>query len=390
MVIRPQHGIWGMAILLVAVLEIIVLPRSMAVQLLAIIGIISSISAIHLELGRRAAARISFPLAVAVPPSNSELFSRPVAPARPVARMVPAARGIEADAGMNFPVPPRFDERGSSAHAQPWLLPPRRLSSGVAADEAQVGELAVRAASVVGPGHRCAEPVVARQDAYQLGRDRSSRYLIVAVADGVSGSRRGDLGAAVAAQHAVDVLVARLDRAELPATLSAAEILQGVAEEMSRAAAAEKIDDAEVCAVMVIAAVEAVAGPDGSRRAWIGWLGDVSVWRRADNGWRFEVGDVKGDPGGLRTSEVASVLPLNWSSARQDLLVIAPGETLALVTDGMGDLWSMHGRANDYYYRRWSVPPPVASFVNDVCFDARGEQDDRTAVVVWTPGGGAR
>jgi hypothetical protein len=383
MVIRPQYGVWSAAILLLAALEILVLPRSAAVQLLAIIGIISGISALHLELARRAA--LTGPATAPAPP-----VSRPPAPARPMARVAPAARGVQADAGMIFPAPPRFDERGSSAHAQPWLLPPHRLSSGVAADEAQVGDLAVRAASVVGPGHRCAEPVVPRQDAYQLGRDRAGRYLIAAVADGVSGSRRGDLGATVAAQHAVDALVARLDRAEAPATLSAAEILQRVAQEMSRVAAVEKIDDAEVCAVMVIAVVEAVAGPDGSRRAWIGWLGDVSVWRRVESHWRFEVGDAKGDPGGLRTGEVASVLPMNWSDARQDLLVLAPGETLALVTDGVGDLWSMHPRANDYYHRRWSVPPPVASFVNDVCFDARGEQDDRTAVVVWTPAGGAR
>ena len=106
-----------------------------------------------------------------------------------------------------------------------------------------------------------------------------------------------------------------------------------------------------------------------------------------ERGWQFVLGDAKGNPGGLRTSEVGAVLPMDWSRARQEVLAVEPGEVLALVTDGVGDLWSVHERANAYYHRRWSDPPPVASFLNDVCFDARGEQDDRTAVVVWVPGG---
>ena len=35
-----------------------------------------------------------------------------------------------------------------------------------------------------------------RQDAYRLGRDATGDYLVIAVADGASNSRRSDLGAA--------------------------------------------------------------------------------------------------------------------------------------------------------------------------------------------------
>jgi len=289
-------------------------------------------------------------------------------------------------APMTLPTPPRFDERGSAAHAQPWLLPLRRSAAGVAADEAQVGDLSVRAASVVGPGHRCTEPVVPRQDAYQLGRDRASRYLVVAVADGVSDSPHADIGARVAVQCAVDVLTARLDRAETLSRLSAADVLRVAAAEMSRAASGVGLTERDVRAVMVVAVVEAAAASGGSRRTWVGWVGDVSVWRRAERGWQFVLGDARGHPGGLRAGEVGSVLPMDWSRADQELLTVHPGETLALVTDGVGDLWSVHERANAYHHRRWSSPPPVASFLNDVCFDAFGEDDDRTAVVVWVPG----
>jgi len=383
MVVRPSHAIWGFVIFLVAFLEIIVLPALVSARLFAVVGIVSSISALHWEIGRRGASTKTFSTPAA------GLVPSVLGPEPPPPRAIPAARGIRADPQARFPTPPRFDERGSSAHVQPWLLSPARSAPGVAADEAQVGDLSVRAASVVGPGHRCAEPVVSRQDAYQLGRDRASRYLVIAVADGVSASRHADLGAAVATRRAVDLLTARLEQAEALPNLSATEIFREAAEDMSRAATGVGLTDADVCAVIIVAAVEARVAPNGFRNAWIGWLGDVSAWQRAEHAWQFVLGDAKGSPNGLRSSEVESVLPMDWSRARQETLTLGPGETLALVTDGIGDLWSVHERANAYYHRRWSAPPPVASFLNDVCFDARGEQDDRTAVVVWAPGAGS-
>ncbi|MEV6494843.1 protein phosphatase 2C domain-containing protein [Actinoplanes sp. NPDC051633] len=157
---------------------------------------------------------------------------------------------------------------------------------------------------------------------------------------------------------------------------------------MSASASGAGLSDADVCAVIVVAAIEAAPGPDGFRRAWFGWIGDVSVWRRAERRWEHLLGDAKGGGDGLRSSEVGTVLPMDWARGHQELLRVGPGDTLALVTDGVGDLWSAHERANDYFCQRWSEPPPAPSFLNDVCFDARGEQDDRTAVVVWTPSGG--
>ncbi|MEV6495002.1 protein phosphatase 2C domain-containing protein, partial [Actinoplanes sp. NPDC051633] len=212
MPIRPPLAIWAAAIIFVASLEIVMLDAPAVVPLFAIAGIIASVSALHVEWARRVAQPVAAALPVpAAPPAAMIAAPRPL----------PAARGIRADAERRFPAPPRFDERGSNAHAQPWLLPPHRSAPGIAADEAQVGDLSVRAASVVGPGHRCTEPVVARQDAYQLGRDRASRFLVVAVADGISASRHADRGATVAAQRSVDALAGRLDQAATLDDLSA-------------------------------------------------------------------------------------------------------------------------------------------------------------------------
>jgi len=123
---------------------------------------------------------------------------------------------------------------------------------------------------------------------------------------------------------------------------------------------------------------------------WLGWLGDVSVWLRG--GQRFEqvIGPAKARADGLHSSEVDAYLPQRPEAAQGRGVVLPGGATVAVVTDGVGDLWTAHQRANAYFHERWGAPVPVPLFLNDVCFDVRGEQDDRTAVVIWSPAGAAR
>jgi hypothetical protein len=395
MALRAGHLAWLAAILLIGTIELLALPRSFGVQLLAIVGVVASVSGVHFEFAH---ARRKAQQGGAVVPqyfAPGQAAQMPMPPIQVPAQVSVApgrrsgSRGVQADPKMNFPTPPRFDERGSTAHAQPWLLPAHLSGAGIAADEAQVGDLVVRAASVVGPGHRCEEPAAPRQDAYQLGRAGGGRYLLVAIADGVSSSRRAELGAAVAARRAVELAARQIDAAGpagAPAIhLSPVDIFGAVAADMRNTAARRRLADTDVCCVLVLAVIDALPGPTGNRGSWVAWVGDVSMWRRTGGRWEFLLGDAKGRAGGVQTSEVHSALPGGAAAVRAEVVPLRAGEAYALVTDGVGDLWSAHPMANDYFARRWATPPPVASYLNDVCFDARGEQDDRTAVVIWTP-----
>jgi hypothetical protein len=284
-----------------------------------------------------------------------------------------------------FPAPPLFGARPSRANALPWLLPAHAGPTGVAADEARLGELTVRAASVLGPGHRCEEPAGARQDAYALGRDATGRYLIVAVADGLASSRRSELGASTGATAAVELLAAALSAGSDLGALDAGELFRQTAARMAGEAARHGVGARDTCAVLITAVVDTLLTGD-ARDCWLAWVGDVSAWQLLGERWEPFAGDIKQDAGGIASNVVAACLPLQPDHVAQRSFRQPPGATFALVTDGIGDAWAMMSEANAYFAQRWADPPPVGAYLNDVGYDARGFQDDRTAVTVWTDG----
>jgi len=288
-----------------------------------------------------------------------------------------------------FPAPPRFGSRGSTASRLPWLLPKFTAPAAIQADQAQVGGLSVRAASVVGPGHRCEEPAHPRQDAYRLGRDTTGRFLIVAVADGLSSGARSELGADVAVRHAVDALRTRLHEDPAVDRLDADAVFRAAATAMTSTASEAGLVPADVCAVLVTAVVDSFPDAHGDHPMWVGWIGDASVWALRDHAWVQIAGDAKAhatDPSaGLASNAVNACLPQHPGRAGQEEFRIGGGTAVAVVTDGVGDAMTGIPEANAYLAERWARPPALGALLNDLCFDARQHLDDRTAVVLWTP-----
>ncbi|MBF9068402.1 protein phosphatase 2C domain-containing protein [Streptacidiphilus fuscans] len=281
---------------------------------------------------------------------------------------------------------PRFGE-GARAQGYPWQLPERTVQNGIAADEATVGAFTIRAASVIGPGHRCAQPAEPRQDSYRIGRSRDSRYAIVAVADGVSSAAWSDVGSTTASSRAVTLLRERIDAVGFD-KLDAEEVFGRIAESVAGQAAARGVDSSQVSTVLITAVV---AEPDanGVAEAWIGWLGDSSAWLLDPQRplWLFSSGEAKDRAAAVVSNEVAGRLPDTAHLARGHYVRLAPGAALALVTDGIGDAWAdQEGNVNAYFANAWRAPVPATRFTADVGFDAPQCLDDRTAVVVWNGG----
>jgi serine/threonine protein phosphatase PrpC len=262
---------------------------------------------------------------------------------------------------LNEQVSPRFG-RGSKAQALPWLLSPHAVYPGIAADEGRLGDLTVRAASVIGPGHRCEEPVSPRQDAYRLGRDDAGTHLVVAVADGVSSSAFAELGATVAASAAVNLLRERLNRAD---TIAWPEVFGGIAAQMAEAASTRGLRNADIHTALVTAVIP--AGSTGrDRTMWVAWVGDASVWLLRGNEWIFVAGDRKQSSGGVESNVVAHVLPDSPHAVATAAIRVAPGSVVAVVTDGVGDVMAAVPEANRHFARSWATPPPSTSFIGDV------------------------
>ncbi|WP_217547698.1 protein phosphatase 2C domain-containing protein [Streptomyces sp. GbtcB6] len=278
---------------------------------------------------------------------------------------------------------PRFGD-GARAQGYPWLLPERTAQNGIAADEATVGAFAIRAASVIGPGHRCARPAEPRQDSYRIGRSRDSRYAIVAVADGLSSAAWSDAGATTASSQAVTLLREQIETAGFGG-LDAKELYGRIAESVAAHAAGRGVGTSHVATVL-ITAVLAEPDANGVAEAWVSWLGDSSAWTLDPRVplWRISAGDAKDRAAAVVSNEVAGRLPDTPQLARDHYVTLAPGAALALVTDGIGDAWAdPAGNVNEYFANAWRSPVPATRFTADVGFDAPQCLDDRTAVVIW-------
>jgi Protein phosphatase 2C len=273
---------------------------------------------------------------------------------------------------------------GSRAGQAAWHLPIRSGQPGIAVDAARLGDLEVRAASVIGPAHRCEEPAVARQDAYVLARDSRGAHLVIAVADGLSDSTHSELGARVAVSTAARELSAALDRSGDPSAVDARALFTTVAREISGTGRGRGLVERDLCCLLIVAVVPAVAEPDGFRQIWTAQIGDVSLWTH-DPEWSRQTGIMKS---GLDRNTVSAVLPFHPGKVVTSRLSVPPGYGIGVVTDGVGDLLSDVAEASGFFADRWASPPHPAEFLADLCVDAPGQDDDRTAVVVWCGAGG--
>lgn len=278
---------------------------------------------------------------------------------------------------------PRFG-RASRIQELPWRLPAEPSPvSGVVADEAEIGTLTVRAASVIGPGHRYKEPATVRQDAYRLGRDASGDYLVLALADGVSGSRRSDLGATVAVGLALSSTVEMLGSGLAHDPQWTARLFATVAKGIHKEAAERGLPDTEVCTALIVAVIPARPGAPESGSGWAAWVGDVSLWQLGGGRWSQIAGDRKRDEGGIASNELRAVLPHQPAAAQSCTFSVVPGHVLAFVTDGVGDGLARLPPLHDFLAKQWATPPPITDFISHVGFNAEQFHDDRSAAVVW-------
>jgi hypothetical protein len=283
------------------------------------------------------------------------------------------------------PVTPQIEPStfggGSTAGRAKWHLPKGFAPPGLSADALCLGDVDARAASVVGPGHRCQEPAIARQDAYLLRRTDDGRHLIVAVADGVSQSRLADLGARLAVSAAARGVAAILDGGRGIRDIDPVTLFTAVAGEMIGTARSQSHAVPDVYAILVVAVIPTHPEPDGRRTMWTAQIGDVSVWVLRSGSLTQRTGP---DKAGMDKNTLVFVLPADPGAARAALIELQPGDTVAVMTDGLSESLVNIAGVADFFARRWaSGPPHPAAFLHQLCYDAPGQSDDRTVVTTW-------
>lgn len=280
--------------------------------------------------------------------------------------------------GGRLPEPPTFGT--STAGRAPWHVPVSPAVAGLAADAALMGDLEIRAASMVGAGHRCENPADPRQDAYALGSTLDGQYLIIAVADGVSASRYADLGARVAVSTAVRELARMLGSGGIPA-INTEMLYKMIAGEMAGTARSRRLTEQDVCSVLVTAVIPTAPARDGTRTMWSSWIGDVSLWIQRDSRLYRLTGEEKS---GLDPNALGAVLPFQPDLVQETTRDLAQADRVVVMTDGLSDSMRAVSGVTEFFQQQWAGPPPhPALFLHSLCYDGPGQTDDRTVVVVW-------
>ena len=69
-----------------------------------------------------------------------------------------------------------------------------------------------------------------------------------------------------------------------------------------------------------------------------------------------------------------------------DEVEVRKDAVLVAMSDGVGNFLSANGRQTllgDYLAEQWSTPVNMSTFINDVSFDLKSADDDRTVIAVW-------
>ncbi|GAA2962459.1 hypothetical protein GCM10010483_02000 [Actinokineospora diospyrosa] len=249
----------------------------------------------------------------------------------------------------------------------------------------------VRAASVRGLSHRAYAKV--RQDAYGVRVTGDGRYLVVAVADGLSAGALSHVAADTAVNRGIRRLNALLTGAD-QAAVEWAPFFRDLAADVERDCRDDLFDrgvaDAnsrtlpEIAATMATTVSFAVLDLipfDSGHRVVMGTVGDTSVWVLGDGGWQ-PTQPVKNDGADLHSS-ATHALPLPAEPVRAAGWV-RPGEALVVMTDGVGDpLGHGTGEVGARLAQLWRTPPHELEFTAQVGFARKTYDDDRTVVAVW-------
>jgi protein phosphatase 2C-like protein len=257
---------------------------------------------------------------------------------------------------------PRELGQPSRAAGMPWRLGTVADVPDTVIEAGRVGELEVRAASTRGATHRSRGEV--RQDAVGV-TDLNGRYVVAAVADGVGSASHAHRGAQLAVRQALAYLAWTLPGVDLDQVH-----MIGAIEAADRAVRDAGPKPECRATTLTVAAVE------------LGWAGQGHRYRavrvgdspaRVLTGGRFEslfarrgqiddrLPSPKGQPDGVRG-------------------VLRAGEALVLATGWLGSRESPVGA---YLAEAWAEPPGPVAYLNQLQFDLRGFDEDRTAVVIW-------
>jgi hypothetical protein len=300
--------------------------------------------------------------------------------------------------------PPQIGDPSSFAKRNWWdpnvewcQLSPLGMTSDITCDIGTVGSIALAAASLRGNKHKVdAKPC---QDSFnvQSAIDKSGfQYVVSVLCDGMSSARYSHYGARRTSQVLSDALCRLIEATESVDLEFIKSNIENVLDFCRQKVLPTEVDlfgaagvdlsdvqdsDFNTTVTFLIAPSTSF---EKNAKAIVGCIGDspIFVLHGALGTWE-QIG-VMGSADEL-VNPATAAFPGSIAIAIDEITLIE-GDVLAAMSDGVGNFINVRGSQTtlgSYLAQQWSTPVNMATFVNDVSFDMKSADDDRTVVAIW-------
>jgi hypothetical protein len=300
--------------------------------------------------------------------------------------------------------PPQIGDPSSFAKKNWWdpkvewcQLSPLGMTGDITCDIGTFGSSAVAAVSLRGNKHKVdAKPC---QDAFnvQSANDKSgAKYVVSVLCDGMSSARYSHYGARRTSQVLSDELCRMIENLETVDINFVNANIESVLEFCRQKVIPTEIDlfgasgidptdavDSDFNTTVTFLIAPSTAGEMNSK-AIVGCIGDSPVFvLHSPEGMWEQIGVI--DSADELVNPATAAFPGSIAIAI-DELDIRKDDVLVAMSDGVGNFINVRGNQTTlgtYLAKQWSTPVNMATFINDVSFDMKSADDDRTVVAIW-------
>jgi hypothetical protein len=301
--------------------------------------------------------------------------------------------------------PPQIGEPSSFARHDWWdkdrewcQVSPLGMSSDVVCDIGTFGSVAIAAASLRGHKHKVSgEPC---QDAFSLRTTQSlsgQKYVVAVLCDGMSSAKHSEYGARRTSQLLAwslaekikreDEITEQLIKAVLPPIFDyCKEQLVSIKRNEFGApgVSPDEVVESDFFTTVTFMIVPASSGEGEILEAIVGSIGDSAVFvlNNSTTLWD-EIAAV--DSSSEILNPATSAFPATFD-ARISTIFVNKSDLVIATSDGVGNFIKVRGNQTSlgtYLAKQWGKPVNLPTFINDVGFDLKSADDDRTVIAIW-------
>lgn len=301
--------------------------------------------------------------------------------------------------------PPQIGEPSSFARHDWWdkdrewcQVSPLGMSSDVVCDIGTFGSVAIAAASLRGHKHKVSgEPC---QDAFSLRTTQSlsgQKYVVAVLCDGMSSAKHSEYGARRTSQLLAWSLAAMVEDQQEITEQRVKSMLPEIFEYCKQNLMPQKrnqfgasgilpkeVVESDFFTTVTFMIVPANSGEGEILEAIVGSIGDSAVFV-LDNSTTLWEEIAAADSSAEILNPATSAFPATFD-ARISTIFVNKSDLVIATSDGVGNFINVRGNQTTlgtYLAKQWGKPVNLPTFINDVGFDLKSADDDRTVIAIW-------